>query len=180
MLGNGKEPFTTNISTKEEVKTTIISIVCQFFLFWSCLIAQVLNGISLSNSTRHAGFSEDSYIAVYWEAMPVYWKFFGTVWYLEYRMTVYWYTDTASGPDAVSVSNTAVYCFAVFFHHPLMSTLKLARSTFASRICSMHTFICVRYTTGYQVPREILELPDQFALDEQFRFVFLIVIQVPY
>ena len=30
-----------------------------------------------------------------------------TVWYLEYRMTVYCYTDTASG--AVSVSNTAVH-----------------------------------------------------------------------
>ena len=94
------------------------------FLFWCCLIAQALNGISLSNATRHAGFSADFYIAVYWQN-------FGTVWYLEYRMTVYWYTDTASG--AVSVSNTAVYCFTEYFHRPLVPGVwLLAGSTLSS------------------------------------------------
>jgi hypothetical protein len=108
VLGNGKEAFTTYRSIKEEVNTNTISTICRFFLFWCCLIAQALNGISLSNaSTRHAGFSEDSYY------IAVSWQNFGTAWYLEYRMTVYWYTDTVSG--AVSVSNTVV----LYFHQPL-------------------------------------------------------------
>ena len=160
----------TEVPRRRSRQIKLISILCRFFLFWCCLIAQALNGISLSNATRHNGFSEDSYIAVCWQN-------FGTVRYSEYRMTVYWYTDTPSG--AVSVSNTAVY-----FHRPLVrmivDMLHASSCQQPHRFDFLHQFmpdstpkICSRQHTLIRI--DILFSISNSILNDSFHTCFVLI-----